>query len=116
MDNNSSISLNEIELNELMISIIESSNNIKTIFNKIDDQFDRLKSCYLCTSSSTLLSKYKDFNDNFHIVINNILSYNDDLRALKKKYVSTLDDLTKKLDRDALVLLSDGPKKYEEKR
>lgn len=116
MDNNGSITLNEVEVNELMLSIIESSNKIKTIFNKADAQFDRLKSYYSCSSASALINKYEDFSDNFKTIVDNILSYNEDLRTLKKKYVSALDDLTEKLDKDALALLAGGPKIYEEKR
>lgn len=116
MNNNGSISLNEAELNELMLSIIDSSNKIKAIFNKTDAQFDRLKSYYSCTSASTLFNKYDEFNENYKIIVDNILSYNEDLRALKKKYCSSLDDLTEKIDMDTLALLADGPKIYKEKR
>lgn len=117
MNNNEGIiSLNEKELNTLMLSVIDSSNKIKSIFNKIDGQFDMLKSVYSCTSATALFKKYEDFNDNFKVIVENILSYNEDLRSLKKKYISTLDDLTEKIDKDTLALLAGGPEIYKERR
>ena len=74
------------EVDKIMLDIIECSNKVRTIFNKIDDVFERVNSIYKCTSATTLYNRYNQLNDNYSIIINSILSYNTDLLNLKKKY------------------------------
>lgn len=117
MDSNSNVvALNEAVLDKYMLDVMDCSNKVKAIFNKMDDLVDKLKSSYVCESATTLFKQYEDLNDNYSIIVNNILSYNTDLMSLKKKYFSNIDDLTRDIKLATENLLASGPKKYEEKR
>ncbi len=117
MNNNDAVvALNEAEIDKQMLDIIDCSNKIKTIFNKIDDLVEKLKTDYACESASTLYKKYEEFNDNYSIIVNNILSYNADLMSLKKKYTSTLDDLTQQIKSETVRLEASNTGGYKEER
>ena len=115
-NNNDVFALNEAVIDNYMLDIIECSNKVKAIFNKIDDLVEKLKTNYVCESATTLFKQYDDFNDNYSIVVNNILSYNTDLMSLKKKYVSALNDLTQKMKSEAVRLQADKTDGYKEER
>ena len=116
MSNNKVVALSEAAIDKQMLEVIDCSNRVKAIFNKIDDLVEKLKLNYQCQSATTLYSKYNQFNDNYSVIIDNILSYNSDLISLKKKYATALDDLSQKIKMDTLKLESDGPKTYMEER
>lgn len=110
------IALNEAEVNKKLLEIKECSSKIKAIFNKIDDQMDIVKANYSCSSASTLWKQYKEFNDNYSVIVNNILSYYTDLTSLKKKYLTSFDDLSQKIKKDSSTIKMNGPKNYKEVR
>ncbi len=114
--NNDVIAINTAELDKYMLNIIECSNKIKAIFNKIDDEVERLKTCYSCSSASVLYKQYANFNDNYDIIVNNIMSYNTDLMSLKKRYSSALDNLTQKITAEAARLSDAVSVEYKEER
>lgn len=103
------------ELDKHMLDIIECSNKIKAIFNKIDDQMEILKTHYSCSGASTLYRQYEEFNENYPIIVENLLSYNTDLMTLKKSYASSFSELSNKIKSDAAMLTADIDK-YKEKR
>ena len=61
---NNTISLVESEVNKYMLDIIDCSNKVKAIFNKVDDLVTKLKGNYACESANTLYKQYEEFNDN----------------------------------------------------
>ena len=87
----------EEELNNHMNDIIDCSNQVKAILSKIDDKMSLLKTHYACSAANTLYKQYEEFNENYQIIVDNLLSYKDDLMTLKKSYTSTFSDLTQKL-------------------
>lgn len=105
------------ELDKHLLAIVDSTNNIKAIFNKIDDQMTNLKNFYSCSSATALFNKYEDFNEDYTVIIDNLMSYYTDLMTLKKSYASTFGDLTQNLKSSAAKLTAeiDGYK-YKEKR
>lgn len=105
----------EEELNKHMNDIIDCSNQVKSILSKIDDKMSFLKTHYACSAANTLYKQYEEFNENYQIVVENLLSYKDDLMTLKKSYSSTFSDLTQKLQSEAAKLTA-GIDKYKEKR
>lgn len=112
---NNTISLVESEVNKYMLDIIDCSNKIKAILSKIDNQMQILRTHYSCSAADSLFRQYEEFNENYEIVVNNLLSYNTDLMSLKKSYASISSDLTQKLMSDA-AKLSATVDKYKEKR
>lgn len=114
--NNDVIAINSVELDKQMLNIIDCSNKIRAIFNKIDDQIALLKSDYDSPSAAVLYRQYEEFNENYAIIVENILSYNSDLMSLKKKYASTLGDLAQRMATEAAKITASGANKYTEKR
>lgn len=114
MGKQQNVAINVNEINKLMLEIIDCSNNIKVIFNKITDLVSETKSYYNCSSATLLRNKYSQFSDNYNVIIKNIMSYNKDLSNLKKKYAVNMEDLSYKIKRDASNL--SAPQEYKEGR
>ena len=112
---NGSIFIVEEEINKHMINIIDCSNKVKSILSKIDDQMSILKNHYSCSAASSLYRRYEEFNENYEIIVQSLLSYNTDLMTLKKSYTSTVSNLTQNLQSKAAQLVA-GIEKYKEKR
>lgn len=110
------IAINSAEIDKHMLSIIDCSNKVKAIFNKIDDQIALLKTYYSCSGASALYKQYEEFNENYAIIVDNLLSYNSDLMSLKKKYGSTFGDLAQKIKSEAAKISVANVDKYKEKR
>lgn len=103
------------ELDKQMLNIIDCCNDIKAIFNKMDDQIAVLKTHYSCSAADILYKQYEDYNENFPIIVEDLLSYNADLMALKKSYALNVDVLTQEL-RSKAAAITAGIDKYKEKR
>ena len=103
------------ELDKHMLNIIDCCNEIKTIFNKLDDQIAVLKTHYSCSAANVLYKQYENYNENYALIVEDLLSYNADLMALKKSYALNSDNLTQNL-KSKSALLSAGIDKYKEKR
>ena len=108
------ISINVNEINKLILDIVDSSNEIKSIFNKIDDLIYETKSYYDCASGNLLRNKYSQFRYNYDILISNILSHKEELINLKKKYALNISNLSQNIISDASKL--DSTMKYKERR
>ena len=113
--NNNVFAINVPEINKLMIEIADISSNINIIFNKINELVDETKAYYTCSAASVMRNKYTMFNDNFRVIVNNIMSYNRDLAALKKKYDQGMDNLSIQIKKDITTLDSNGVE-YKERR
>lgn len=114
MSKQQNVAINVNAINKLMLEIIDCSNNVKFIFNKINDLFLETRSYYDCSSGNLLRSKYAEFNDNYNVIIKSILSYKNDLTNLKKKYAVNMDNLSHQIKRDASKL--NAPQDYRERR
>lgn len=104
--NNNIIGINVTELNKLMLEIADISSNINIIFNKINELVEETKSYYVCSTASVMRNKYAMFNDNFRIIINNIMTYNKDLVMLKKKYDQGMDNLSQDIRKNTAIIKS----------
>ena len=103
------------ELDKQMLSIIDCSNKVKAIFSKIDDQMELLKKYYSCAGADILFKQYEEYNENYPIIVENLLSYNADLMSLKKSYASTYSELSQKLTSKAANAIANIDE-YKEKR
>ena len=103
--NNQTIALNVAEVDKYMLDILDCSNKVKTLFNKIDDEIAKVKQHYSCSAADVLYRQYEEFNDNYKTVVANILSYSSDLKSLKKTYLNTMSDLSQELRKDAADLI-----------
>lgn len=114
MSRHQSVAINESEINKLMLEILDCSNNINAIFNNINELISETKFYYDCSSADLLRNKYIEFNQNYKIITQSILSYKNDLANLKKKYAVNMDNLSYKIKTDALNL--NAPQDYKERR
>jgi len=114
-DNLNTISITISQVDKKMLEVIDCSNKIKAILNKADDAIEKLKTSYQCAGASALYSQYELFNDGHSVIVDNILSYNLDLMSLKKKYASSVDDLSKNISA-AAVRLESSATVYKEER
>ena len=114
--NAESIAINEVELDKYMLDVIDCSNKVKALFNKIDDAMENLKASYQCPSADELYKQYEEFNDNYQTIVSNLLSYNSDLMSLKKKYVGAMDNLTQEIIKDTAILEASSVPTYKEER
>ena len=104
--NNNIIGINVTELNKLMLEIADISSNINILFNKINELVEETKSYYVCSTASVMRNKYAMFNDNFRIIVNNIMTYNKDLAMLKKKYDQGKDNLSQDIRKNTAIIKS----------
>lgn len=77
--------INEDELSLLSLEILDYSDRITEIFDKIDSCMDRLPNYYQGTPCVALMSYYKQLTTYYSIIRDNIVTYSDDLIALIKK-------------------------------
>ena len=54
MEDNNTIAIVEAEIDKKMLDVIDCSNKVKAIFNKIDDAIERLKLEYQCAGATAL--------------------------------------------------------------
>ena len=113
--NNNVIAINVEEIDKLMLEITDISSNINIIFNKINELVDETKSYYVCSTASVMRNKYAMFNDNFRIIVNNIMTYNKDFAILKRKYTQGMNNLSVKIIKDASTI-DDSVVEYKERR
>lgn len=102
--NNNVIGINVDEINKLMLEISDISSNINIIFNKINELVEETKSYYVCSTASVMRNKYAMFNDNFRIIVNNIMTYNKDLVRLKRKYDQGMDNLSREIHKKTIAI------------
>ena len=102
--NNNVIGINVDEINKLMLEISDISSNINIIFNKINELVEETKSYYVCSTASVMRNKYAMFNNNFRIIVNNIMTYNKDLVRLKRKYDQGMDNLSQEIHKKTIAI------------
>lgn len=102
--------INESSYQELVVSIMDYADRINEIFNRIDDNVNKIPECYKASSCQLLLSKYEEIKKCYPIVHENILSYADDLTTALQKYREMDKDTALKFD----VLTHETTKKAKE--
>lgn len=77
--------IKEWELNELSLEVIRYHDRISSLFEKIDDCFERIQLVYTGEPSDRIASYAKDLHASFFIAKENIKSYADDFTTLIHK-------------------------------
>ena len=93
--------LDETSINKLILEIGDYSEKIKLTFNKINDLMDDAKISYKCSSATKVFNRYSEFNDNYNIIVKNILSYQTDLINLKRKFKSNVSEISQNIRKDS---------------
>ncbi len=90
--------INEDALASLSVNVLDYSDRIMELFEKIDYQMSRLSKYYDSEACKIIISKYNDLAQNYEIIKNNFCVYSDDLVTLIKKmrdnsrYIASLID------------------------
>lgn len=77
--------IKEDELSSLIIEILDYSDRISEIFDKLDACISKLPKHYQDLSCTKLINYYRGLAENYSIIKKNIISYSDDLTTLIKK-------------------------------
>ena len=94
IDDNTILFINDDELNRLCLEIDKYSDDIATIFSKIDSEIDSLNDYYKSDSTNEIISYYNELRKNYGTIKYNINSYADDLIALSTKIKSGIKDIS----------------------
>ncbi len=87
--------INEDELGKLCVEILDYSDRISEIFDKVDSCMESLPNHYQGLPCVELLNYYNDLKTYYSTIKNNIISYSDDLITLIKKMQAGDEQLTK---------------------
>lgn len=79
--------IKENTLDKLVIDICDKADTLKTLFNSIDDEFNKTLSNVNCSASSQFFTVYDEMKKNYQIIGANILSYSMDYAKVKNSYV-----------------------------
>ncbi len=77
--------IKEDELSSLSIEVLDYSDRISEIFDKIDNTISKLPTYYQDSACTKLMSYYHELAENYSVIKQNIVSYSDDLTTLIKK-------------------------------
>ena len=91
--NCSSSGLNFSKLDFVGQNVIEYAEKINNILNDITEINDKLFNALSYDDVSKIKSKYDSIKVNYSVIVNNILSYNDDFAKIKKKVNISQEDL-----------------------
>lgn len=76
------LGVKEYELSNLSLEILDYSDRISAILDKIDAKMDDLSEHYQGDSYKELMNYYSELRSSYSAIKNNIVSYSDDLAAL----------------------------------
>ncbi|MBE6150032.1 MAG: hypothetical protein E7170_04855 [Firmicutes bacterium] len=79
--------IKENTLDSLVIHISDKADDIKRLFNSIDDEFNKIYNNFNCSVSSCFHTIYDEMKENYQIINENILSYSMDYAKVKNSYV-----------------------------
>lgn len=77
--------IKEDDLSSLSLEILDYSDRISEIFDRIDDCINKLPNHYQGTSCDKLINHYRGLAEQYPVIKQNIVSYSDDLVTLIKK-------------------------------
>lgn len=85
MNDNIELAINRPQVEETAIEIINISDSVSLIFDKIDEQIASLDNHFKCNGMIDLTQTYNQIKNNYAIIKANIISYSEDLISLNRK-------------------------------
>lgn len=77
--------INEESLSSLSLEVLDYSDRISEIFDKLDSCMEKLPDYYQGEACTSIINLYNNLRVNYSFVKSNIISYSDDLMALIRK-------------------------------
>ena len=93
IDDETVLFINDEDLNQLCLEIDKYSDDIASIFSRIDSEIDSLNDYYKSDSINEIISYYNELRKNYGTIKYNINSYADDLIALSTKIKSGIKEI-----------------------
>lgn len=87
--------IREEDLRSLCLEILDYTDRISEIFDKLDANMDKLPEYYQGDSCTSIQSYYKDLSSNYLTIKDNLISYSDDLICLIQKMKENDKSLSK---------------------
>src|SRR5574344_2018233 len=85
MDDDVFFGIDNAGIDSLCLEIMEYSDNIAEILEKIDNCFYQISDYYKATSYEKILLKYEVFRKNYALIKKNVASYSEDYEMLSRK-------------------------------
>ena len=83
---NKIVAINENEINRLILDINDFAIKVKKIFDEMEQIVDGTRSYYDCNCATRYRNSFNVFKSNFPIMVNNLLTYKNDMQDLKFKF------------------------------
>lgn len=90
--------INEEDLDNFILSIMDTADEILNIFEKIDNEIFRLSEYLKSEALKNILNEYNEIKSNYAIIRDNILTYSDDLIDVKNNMKNGIKDITLKIN------------------
>lgn len=96
---NSVAGINETGINILIMDIKDSLEKINKHYYNIVDLVEKSSTYFDCSCNSNYKNYFNKLKNNYNTLKENILSYTDDLVAVKTKYSNAIEDIVIDLNR-----------------
>jgi hypothetical protein len=103
---------NDVKIDNCILELSNYLERLKVVFTRLDDTMDSTSSIYKSEDADELRRKYSLFRDNYSMIVANVQSYIDELRAVKTNYNVFSDELSNKVAKDA-VNMESGYNRYQ---
>lgn len=100
--------INEGNIDIVIRKLQDDLDKLLSKFNQLDIIVDSTSSFFESTYADTFRTNYKVYRDNYQIIKNNILSYIDDLVAVKANYKKFAIDASTQISQYAKTRFTDN--------
>lgn len=104
MNSSQVVAVNEELIDSTILEFTNYIEKIRMIFTRLDDEIAATSTFYKAESGDKLRSEYALFSENYKIVLANLSSYVDDLKAVKVNHVAVAEELSKEVVRHSTDL------------
>lgn len=88
-----SSAIRETDLDNLIISIMDTADNLSTVFDEISEKVSDLEEYFKCDAIQSILNEYNEIKSNYNIIHDNIITYSDDLIDVKNNMKSGMKEI-----------------------
>lgn len=90
--------IRESDLDNLIISIMDTADNVSTVFDEISKKVSDLEEYFKCDAIQSILNEYNELKSNYNIIHDNIITYADDLIDVKNNMKSGMKEIVIKVN------------------
>lgn len=94
MGKSDNTAINEAKIDNCVIELTNYVEKLKKVFINLDEAINSTSNYYQTEEGIKLRNKFSIFKDNFDITVNNMISYIDELKAVKREFNMLNDQLS----------------------